>query len=181
MQDHPSKTRWEAENVLVARVKVNRNQDPDLYQFLRPPGQAGKVLPAPAPDATPSQLPLKQEEQKQYTSSCDKKQEEDISPCDPLLFHGSPNLRSSHPVRCNFRSVGVTHKIRHPTSVAVRFRDFHRPHIPGLVPLHIPIIQQILIGSFPGKVLTSSSNRFCRLILSILCGLSESVRLLCTV
>ena len=35
MRDHPSKTRWEAENVLVARVKVNRNQDPELYQYLK--------------------------------------------------------------------------------------------------------------------------------------------------
>lgn len=32
--DHPSKTRWEKENVIVARVKVNKNQDPDLYQYL---------------------------------------------------------------------------------------------------------------------------------------------------
>lgn len=32
--DHPSKIRWEKENVIVARVKINRNQDPDLYQFL---------------------------------------------------------------------------------------------------------------------------------------------------
>lgn len=33
--DHPSKTAWEAENVIVARVKVNRNQDPELFRFLR--------------------------------------------------------------------------------------------------------------------------------------------------
>lgn len=32
--DHPSKTRWEAENVIVARVKINRNQDPDIYKYL---------------------------------------------------------------------------------------------------------------------------------------------------
>ena len=32
--DHPSKTRWEQENVIVARVKINRNQDPDLYKYL---------------------------------------------------------------------------------------------------------------------------------------------------
>lgn len=34
MPDHPSKTRWEAENVIVARVKINRNQDPDIYRYL---------------------------------------------------------------------------------------------------------------------------------------------------
>jgi hypothetical protein len=32
--DHPSKVAWEAENVIVARAKINRNQDPDLYKFL---------------------------------------------------------------------------------------------------------------------------------------------------
>jgi hypothetical protein len=32
--DHPSKIRWEKENVIVARAKINRNQDPDLYKFL---------------------------------------------------------------------------------------------------------------------------------------------------
>ena len=32
--DHPSKVRWEKENVIVARVKINRNQDPDLYKYL---------------------------------------------------------------------------------------------------------------------------------------------------
>lgn len=35
MRDHYSKIRWESENVLVARVKVNRNQDPELYQYLK--------------------------------------------------------------------------------------------------------------------------------------------------
>ena len=34
MPDHPSKTRWEKENVIVARVKINRNQDPEIYQYL---------------------------------------------------------------------------------------------------------------------------------------------------
>lgn len=32
--DHPSKTRWEAENVIVARAKINRNQDPELFDYL---------------------------------------------------------------------------------------------------------------------------------------------------
>lgn len=32
--DHPSKTRWEAENVITIHVKVNRNQDPELYEHL---------------------------------------------------------------------------------------------------------------------------------------------------
>lgn len=32
--DHPSKVAWEAENVIVARAKINRNQDPELYKFL---------------------------------------------------------------------------------------------------------------------------------------------------
>lgn len=31
--DHPSKTRWEAENVIKLTIKINRNQDPDLYKL----------------------------------------------------------------------------------------------------------------------------------------------------
>ena len=31
--DHPSKTQWEKENVIVARAKINRNQDPELYEL----------------------------------------------------------------------------------------------------------------------------------------------------
>lgn len=34
MRDHPSKTRWEAENVVIVHVKVNRNQDPELFELL---------------------------------------------------------------------------------------------------------------------------------------------------
>lgn len=34
MPDHPSKTRWEAENVIQVKVKINRNQDPELYELL---------------------------------------------------------------------------------------------------------------------------------------------------
>ena len=32
-KDYPSKTRWEAENVIQVKVKINRNQDPDLYEL----------------------------------------------------------------------------------------------------------------------------------------------------
>jgi hypothetical protein len=32
--DHPSKTRWEKDNMIEARAKINRNQDPDLYNYL---------------------------------------------------------------------------------------------------------------------------------------------------
>lgn len=31
--DHPSKNRWEAENVVKLTVKINRNQDPELYEL----------------------------------------------------------------------------------------------------------------------------------------------------
>lgn len=34
MADHPSKVRWEKENVLKIQVKINKNQDPELYQAL---------------------------------------------------------------------------------------------------------------------------------------------------
>ena len=49
--DLPSKTAWEAENVIVARAKINRNQDPALYNYLsqagvKPSGSySGKGLP----------------------------------------------------------------------------------------------------------------------------------------
>ena len=33
MPDHPSKTRWEAENVIKLTIKINRNQDPELYEL----------------------------------------------------------------------------------------------------------------------------------------------------
>ena len=32
--DHPSKLRWEKENMVQVIVKVNRNQDPELYTLL---------------------------------------------------------------------------------------------------------------------------------------------------
>ena len=34
MADHPSKTRWEAENVIKVGLKINRNQDPELFELL---------------------------------------------------------------------------------------------------------------------------------------------------
>lgn len=34
MADHPSKIRSEQENVIKVAVKVNKNQDPELYQAL---------------------------------------------------------------------------------------------------------------------------------------------------
>lgn len=32
--DHPSKNRWEKENTVQVLVKINRNQDPELYELL---------------------------------------------------------------------------------------------------------------------------------------------------
>ena len=34
MPDHPSKARWEAENIIKLTVKINRNQDPELFELL---------------------------------------------------------------------------------------------------------------------------------------------------
>ena len=34
MADSKSKIAWEKENVIVARAKINRNQDPELYELL---------------------------------------------------------------------------------------------------------------------------------------------------
>ena len=33
MPDHPSKVKWEQENVIKLTIKVNRNQDPELYEL----------------------------------------------------------------------------------------------------------------------------------------------------
>lgn len=33
--DHPSKTRWEAENIIKVGLKINRNQDPELFHLLQ--------------------------------------------------------------------------------------------------------------------------------------------------
>lgn len=35
MPDSKSKTAWEAENVIQVKVKVNRNQDPELYKLMQ--------------------------------------------------------------------------------------------------------------------------------------------------
>jgi hypothetical protein len=35
MADHPSKTNWEKENVIQVVLKVNRNQDPELFSLLQ--------------------------------------------------------------------------------------------------------------------------------------------------
>lgn len=35
MGDHPSKTRWESENVVRVLIKINRNQDPELFELLK--------------------------------------------------------------------------------------------------------------------------------------------------
>ena len=32
--DHPSKSRWEKENTVQILIKINRNQDPELYELL---------------------------------------------------------------------------------------------------------------------------------------------------
>ena len=31
MADHPSKVRWEQDNVIKLTVKINKNQDPELF------------------------------------------------------------------------------------------------------------------------------------------------------
>lgn len=35
MADSQAKTAWEKENVIQVKVKVNRNQDPELYDLLQ--------------------------------------------------------------------------------------------------------------------------------------------------
>lgn len=34
MADHKSKIRWEQENVIKIAVKINKNQNPELYRVL---------------------------------------------------------------------------------------------------------------------------------------------------
>lgn len=42
--DHPSKTAWERENVIKLTVKINRNQDPELFElFTREQGSRGAL------------------------------------------------------------------------------------------------------------------------------------------
>ena len=33
--DHPSKIRWESENIIKVGLKINKNQDPELFQLLQ--------------------------------------------------------------------------------------------------------------------------------------------------
>ena len=45
--DLPSKTRWEAENIVKLTIKINRNQDPKLYElFTREQGSHGALAKA---------------------------------------------------------------------------------------------------------------------------------------
>lgn len=42
--DHPSKVNWERENVIKLTVKINRNQEPELYElFTREDGSKGAL------------------------------------------------------------------------------------------------------------------------------------------
>lgn len=42
MPDSKSKTAWEAKNVIQVKVKINRNQDPELYElFTKAPSKSG--------------------------------------------------------------------------------------------------------------------------------------------
>ncbi|MGM9587236.1 MAG: hypothetical protein ACI3VA_07100 [Candidatus Limivicinus sp.] len=42
MPDRKSKTAWEAQNVIQVMVKINRNQDPELYElFTKAPSKSG--------------------------------------------------------------------------------------------------------------------------------------------
>lgn len=42
--DHPSKVNWERENVIKLTVKINRNQEPELYElFTRESGSKGAL------------------------------------------------------------------------------------------------------------------------------------------
>ena len=44
MPDHPSKTRWEKENTVQVVIKINRNQDPELYQLLTKASNKSAVI-----------------------------------------------------------------------------------------------------------------------------------------
>lgn len=42
--DRPSKTQWEADNVIKLTVKINRTKDPELYElFTREQGSRGAL------------------------------------------------------------------------------------------------------------------------------------------
>ena len=42
--DHPSKTAWERENTIKVTVKINRNQDPELYNLFAEEGGSRSAL-----------------------------------------------------------------------------------------------------------------------------------------
>lgn len=44
MADPKSKTAWEKENVVVARAKINRNQDPELFAILTKSQNIGSTV-----------------------------------------------------------------------------------------------------------------------------------------
>lgn len=44
MADHPSKIRWEAENVIKVGLKINRNQDPELFELLTKAENKSQVI-----------------------------------------------------------------------------------------------------------------------------------------
>ena len=47
MPDPKSKTAWEKENVVQLTIKINRNQDPELYElFTREAGSKGALAKA---------------------------------------------------------------------------------------------------------------------------------------
>lgn len=44
MPDHPSKTAWERDNVIQVVLKINRNQDPELFRLLQQaPSKSGLI------------------------------------------------------------------------------------------------------------------------------------------
>lgn len=44
MPDHPSKVNWERENVIKLTVKINRNQEPELFDlFTRETGSRSSL------------------------------------------------------------------------------------------------------------------------------------------
>lgn len=44
MADSAAKKAWEAENVIVARAKINRNQDPELFEILTKSENIGQTV-----------------------------------------------------------------------------------------------------------------------------------------
>ena len=44
MPDSAAKIAWEKENVIVARAKINRNQDPELFEILEKSENIGATV-----------------------------------------------------------------------------------------------------------------------------------------